>query len=296
MPAVPFDYEAPRTLQEAVELLGAWGEEAKPLAGGQSLVPLLTLRLVRPRVVVDLAGLDELKGVVREDGMVRIGALVRHRSLERGEGPLRLCPVLQEAASLVGNVRVRTLGTLGGSLAHADPAAELPAAVRALDGEIVVRGREGERTVPASAFFTGVLATALRPGELVTAVRVPVLGERTGWAVEEFSRRAGDFAIVASVALVQLDPLGRIAGARVALAGVGPTPQRVESVEAALRGERAAVETVREVVAACPLEIDPESDIHASAAYRRHLARVLTVRALGRALLRAGRSHREEDP
>src|SRR5579884_2052177 len=284
MPAVPFDYEAPRTLQEAVELLGAWGEEAKPLAGGQSLVPLLTLRLVRPRVVVDLAGLDELKGVVREDGMVRIGALVRHRSLERGEGPLRLCPVLQEA------------GTLGGSLAHADPAAELPAAVRALDGEIVVRGREGERTVPASAFFTGVLATALRPGELVTAVRVPVLGERTGWAVEEFSRRAGDFAIVASVALVQLDPLGRIAGARVALAGVGPTPQRVESVEAALRGERAAVETVREVVAACPLEIDPESDIHASAAYRRHLARVLTVRALGRALLRAGRSHREEDP
>ncbi len=291
MPAVPFEYHTPATLAEALDLLAAHGEDAKPLAGGQSLVPMLTLRLIRPAVVVDLARLDELKGVRRDNGALHIGALVRHRALERGEGALDACPVLQEAASYIGNVRVRTLGTIGGSLAHADPAAELPAVVRALDATIVARGPNGERLIPANEFFVGILTTALRPGEVLVEVRVPILGPHVGYALEEFSRRAGDFAIVASVALVELDSAGRVARARVALAGVGPTPCRLTSVEGALTGVRPSGEVFRQVVAAASLEIDPDSDVHASAAYRRHLSRVLTARALERAAaLAAGRA------
>ncbi len=283
MPAVPFEYHAPRTLAEALDILHTHAGDAKPLAGGQSLIPMLTLRLVRPAVVVDLHPLDELRTVRRDDGILEIGALVRHRALERGEGALGACPVLAEAASLIGNVRVRTVGTIGGSLAHADPAAELPAVVRALDGTLVLRGAAGERIVAAEDFFVGILTTALRPGELLIAVRLPVLGLRRGSAVEEFSRRAGDFAIVAAVAVVELDTAGRVARARVALAGVGPTPRRLSGVEGALVGEKPSLETFRKVVSGRSLEIEPDNDIHASAAYRIHLTRVLTARALARA-------------
>jgi carbon-monoxide dehydrogenase medium subunit len=281
MPAVPFDYRVPETLDEAIALLASHGEDAKPLAGGQSLVPMLTMRLVRPALVVDLNNLGELRQVRRVDGALHIGALVRHRALERGEGPLVLCPLLQEAASLIGNVRVRALGTIGGSLAHADPAAELPAVVRALDGVLVARGPQGERVMPAQDFFTGILTTALRPGEVLTEVRLPMPGPRTGYAVEEFSRRAGDFAIVAVVAVVTLDPTGRIAAGRVAVAGAGPAPARLTQVEEALAGSEPSEDAVRKIVAAAPME--PENDVHASAAYRRHLVRVLTVRALVKA-------------
>lgn len=283
MPAVPFEYHTPRTLAEALEVLHTHADDAKPLAGGQSLIPMLTLRLVRPAVVVDLHPLDEMRTVRRDDGILEIGALVRHRALERGEGGLGACPVLAEAASLIGNVRVRTLGTIGGSLVHADPAAELPAVVRALDGTLVLRGVAGERSVPAQDFFVGILTTALKPSELLVAVRLPVLGPRAGSAVEEFSRRAGDFAIVAAVAVVELDTAGRVARARVALAGVGPTPRRLSGVERALVGETPSPETLRKVLAGRPLEIEPDSDVHASAAYRTHLARVLSARALARA-------------
>lgn len=290
MPAVPFEYAAPATLTEALELLQARGDDAKPLAGGQSLVPMLTLRLARPAVVVDLDRLRELRTVRHDNGVLEIGALVRHRALEHGEGSLIACPLLQEAAALIGNVRVRALGTIGGSLAHADPAAELPAVVRALDGTVVVRSVRGERVIPAGDFFVGILTTALQPGELVVGVRLPVLGARAGSAVEEFSRRAGDFAIAAAVAVVDLDTAGRVARARIALAGVGPTPQRLTRVEDALAGEPPAVETIRKVLAARPLEIEPDGDVHASAAYRSHLARVLAARALERAASRAAGS------
>lgn len=292
MPAVPFEYHAPATLLEALELLHTHAGDAKPLAGGQSLVPMLTLRLARPAVVVDVHRLKELEEVRRDNGVLEIGALARHRALERGEGLLSACPLLQEAAPWIGNVRVRTLGTLGGSLAHADPAAELPAVVRALDGTLVLRSLRGERAVPAQDFFVGILTTALQPDELLIAVRLPILGPRVGYAVEEFSRRAGDFAIVASLAVVELDPAGRVARARVALAGVGPTPQRLAGVEEALGGVQPSGETFRKALAGRPLEIEPESDIHASAAYRRHLAGVLTARALERASAAAGRAIR----
>jgi carbon-monoxide dehydrogenase medium subunit len=289
MPAVPFEYCVPATLVEALEILAAHGDDAKPLAGGQSLVPMLTLRLARPSVVVDLKDLDELRAVTRDNGVLQIGALVRHRALERGEGALAACPLLQEAAALIGNVRVRTLGTIGGSLAHADPAAELPAVVRALDGTLVARSRSGERTIAAQEFFTGILTTALRPGELIVAVRLPALGRRTGYAIEEFSRRAGDFAIAAATAVVELSPSGRIARGRVVLSGVAATPRRLDAVEESLAGVEPAEDALRKVIASRPLEIEPESDLHASAAYRRHLARVLAVRALLRAATVAAR-------
>ncbi len=283
MPAVPFEYHAPASLEEAIALLARHGERAKPLAGGQSLVPLLTLRLARPEVVVDLNDIEELRVVRRDGDDVFIGALVRHRALERGEGVLAACPLLQEAAALIGNVRVRALGTIGGSLAHADPAAELPAVALALDGVLVVRGAAGDRVVPAREFFVGALTTALHPGELIVGIRLPALGPGVGYAVTEFTRRAGDFAIVAAVAVVEVRPTGEIVRIRAALAGVGPTPLRLPGVEAALVGERPDPRLLRRAVEGVAREIDPEGDAHASAAYRRHLTRVLTARAIERA-------------
>jgi len=283
LPAVPFEYHGPATLDEAIALLARYGERAKALAGGQSLVPLLTLRLARPEVVVDLNGIQELRVVRRDGDDLFIGALVRHRALERGEGALAACALLQEAAALIGNVRVRTLGTIGGSLAHADPAAELPAVACALDGTLVVRGAAGERAIPAHEFFVGALTTALTPDEVIVGIRLPVLGPGVGYAVTEFTRRAGDFAIVAAVAVVEVRQAGEIARARVALAGVGSTPIRLRGVEAALKSERPDPRTFRRAAEGAAREIEPEGDAHASAAYRRHLARVLTARALERA-------------
>lgn len=287
MPAAPFEYHAPATVAEALSMLGALGEDAKILAGGQSLVPMLTLRLARPAAVVDIYGLDELRGVRRDGRTLEIGALVRHRALELGEGPLGACPLLQEAAALIGNVRVRTMGTVGGSLAHADPAAELPAVVRALDGVLVARGPGGERTIPAAEFFTGLLTTSLRPGELLAAVRLPLPDGRAGYAVEEFTRRAGDFAIVAAMAAVELDGAGHATRVRVAIAGAGPSPVRLTGVEHALAGAKPSERAFRDAVGDHALEIEPDDDVHASADYRRHLTRVLTVRALVRAAARA---------
>jgi len=287
MAIAPFEYYAPSAVDEALAVLNAHGADAKPLAGGQSLVPMLTLGLAGPAVVVDLNRLDELRGVRREGAWLRIGALVRHRALERGEGDLSLCPLLQEAAAFIGNVRVRTMGTIGGSLAHADPAAELPAVLRALDGELIVRGPDAERTIPAAQFFTGALTTTLQPGELLVAVRIPVPGSRTGYAVEEFSRRAGDFAIVAVVAVVELEAGGRVARARMAVAGAGSVPARLAGAEQSLAGAAPSAQALRQAVMDHELEIEPESDVHASAAYRRHLTRVLAARALTRAAFRA---------
>jgi aerobic carbon-monoxide dehydrogenase medium subunit len=283
MPAVPFEYHAPTTLDEAIGLLARHGERARALAGGQSLVPLLTLRLARPEVVVDLNEIESMREVRRDGGDVIVGAMVRHRTLERGAGALAACPLLQEAAALIGNVRVRSLGTIGGSLAHADPAAELPAAARALDATLLLRGPDGERTLPAAEFFVGALTTALRQGELIVGIRFPALGPRTGSAVTEFTRRGGDFAIVAAVAVVEMRPSDRIARARVALAGAGSTPVRLPRVEAALAGEPPDASVLRRAAHEAAREIEPEADAHASAAYRRHLARVLTARALERA-------------
>ncbi len=288
-----FEYFAPTTVEEALALIARYGEEAKVLAGGQSLVPLLNYRLARPRVVVDINRLP-LDGVSVEDGRLRLGALTRHWTLQESGEIARLCPVLAEAAALIGNVRVRTLGTLGGSLAHADPAAELPMVMVALDVRLSLEGRRGRRAVSASEFFKGYLATALEPDELLSAVEVPVT-RGMGHAVEEFARRAGDFAIVAVAALVRLDRTGRVEDARLAFAGVAPTPVRALRAEDVLRGHEPTAERLGLAAMTARDALSPESDAFVSAAYRRHLAAVLTRRALARAVERARRDYARTD-
>jgi CO/xanthine dehydrogenase FAD-binding subunit len=284
-PVRPFDYVAPRTVGEAVDVLARHRETAKVLAGGQSLVPLLNYRLARPAVVVDVNDLP--LAAVRVDGdRVRLGALTRHATLAESPDVRRSCPILAEAAALVGNVRVRTLGTLGGSLAHADPAAELPLAVVALDGRITVEGRSGRRTIQASDFFTGYLTTALDPCELITEIDVPVTRDM-GVAVEEFSRRPGDFAVVAVAVRVSIDRGGRADDVRLAFAGVAPAPVRARGAEERLRGHEPTTDRIAQVADAARDALDPASDAFASGAYRTLLAGVLARRALTRAVARA---------
>jgi carbon-monoxide dehydrogenase medium subunit len=281
----PFAYAAPESLEEALDLMAAHGGEARPLAGGQSLVPLLNYRLARPRLIVDLNRLP-LGGVRRRDGRLVLGALTRYHVLEESEEVAVACPVLREAAALVGNVRVRSLGTVGGSLAHADPAAELPMVMVGLDARLTAASRRGRRTIAAREFFSGPLATALAPDELLVEVEVPAL-PGAGWAIEEFSRRAGDFAVVAVTALVSVDARGRVEDARLAFGGAGDRPVRVEAAEDALRGREPNAERLAEVAALARDRLAPQADAFVSAAYRRLLAGVLARRALARAVARA---------
>lgn len=281
----PFDYVAPLSVDEALALLGEHREDAKLLAGGQSLVPILNYRLARPRIVIDINGLP-LEGVRVEARRLGLGALTRHATLEESPEIARACPVLREAVALVGNVRVRSMGTLGGSLAHADPAAELPMVMVALDARFTVAGRSGHRTVDARDFFTGYLSTVLAPDELLAEIDVPMTQD-FGWAVEEVSRRAGDFAIVAVTALVRLDRRGRVDDARLAFAGVGATPVRAVAAEDVLRGQEPTADRLAGAADAARAALRPESDAFVSAAYRRLLVGVLARRALGRAVARA---------
>jgi carbon-monoxide dehydrogenase medium subunit len=282
---IDFEYLAPRTMDEALDALSAHREHAKVLAGGQSLVPLLAYRLARPGLIVDLGGLD-LAGIASEDRALRLGALVRHCQLEASETIARRCPILGEAAALIGNVRVRSLGTLGGSLAHADPAAELPMVLTALDARLTLRSAAGARTIGAADFFQGYLTTALAPDELLIEAAFDPL-DGSGYAVEEFSRRAGDFAIVAVAALVTLDARGRVEEGRLAFGGVGATPLRAPAAEDLLRGHEPTPDRIARASAVARDGLAPESDAFASASYRRLLARVLARRALGRAVARA---------
>ena len=296
MPA--FEYVAPSSIDDALALLARHGGDAKVLAGGQSLLPILNYRLARPRVVVDVNDLplDEIRV---EAGRLRLGALVRHATLASSPLIARECPILAEAAALVGNVRVRTLGTLGGSLAHADPAAELPLAMMALDAEYEVRSARGTRTIAAREFTTGVLSTALAPDELVTSIDVPVTGGM-GWAVEEFSRRPGDFAMAAVATLVKVDARGRVDDVRLAVGGVGPRPARVAVAEDVLRGQEPSSERIAAAADRLRGAINPASDAFASDAYRRLLAGVLTrralVRAVGRSMNGSARASGDERP
>ena len=278
---------APETLDDALGLLRRHGDEAKVLAGGQSLIPILHYRLARPRVVIDINALP-LADIALDDGRIGIGALVRYHQLEESEALAGRCPVLGEAARLIGNVRVRTLGTVGGSLVHGDPAAELPAVMTALDARIAVASASGRRAVAAREFFTGPLTTALAPDEIVTGIEVAALPAH-GAAVEELSRRAGDFAIVAVVALVSLDRRGHVEEARVAFGGVADRPVHARAAEDALRGREPSAETLARAAHAARDALAPPSDAFVSGAYRRHVAGVLCRRALTRAVERARR-------
>ncbi len=232
----PFEYHAVGTTDEAVALLAEYGDEAKVLAGGQSLVPLLALRLARPAHLVDINGLTGLASLANGGGLT-VGALVRQRVAERSSTVAAANPLVAGALALIGHAAIRNRGTIGGSIAHADPAAELPTVLLALDGEVEVMSLRGTRTVGASALFEGFLTTSLEADELVTAVRFPSWVEGAGWAFQEFSRRSGDFAIAGVAATVRLDANGIIAEARIALSGMGATPIRATKAEASLAGQ-----------------------------------------------------------
>ena len=271
-----FDYQRPTSVDEALSLLTEHGDEAKVLAGGHSLLPLMKLRLATPGVLVDVGRLSELSYVRDEGDAVAIGALTRHRDVEISELLRNEVPLLAYTASLVGDPQVRHRGTIGGSVAHGDPASDLPAAVLALGATLVARGPGGERTIPAAEFFQGFLETALAPDELLTEIRVPKTG-RGGWSYQKFNRRAQDWAIV-GVAAVHNGTTG------VALVNMGSTPLRATAVEQALASGASA----SDAAAAAAEGIEPPADLNASSEYRRHLAQVLVRRALEEAAGRTG--------
>lgn len=286
MKAAAFDYVRAGSVQEAVEAL-AGREGAKVLAGGQSLVPLLNMRVARPALVVDIDRLDDLSYLRRDNGQLVIGALARHRAVETSELVRQEVPLLAEALRYVGHVAVRNRGTIGGSLAHADPAAELPAVSVALDASFTVRGPGGERVVAAQDFFHGPHRTMLAADELLVAVQVPVLPAGTGFAVQELTRRSRDLALVAVFAAITLRPDGTCAQARIAVAGAGPVPLRVRAAEEMLVGQAVTDSAIADVAQAIAAATDPPEDMHAPAEYRRDMAAVLVRRAVQQAATRA---------
>jgi aerobic carbon-monoxide dehydrogenase medium subunit len=281
MVAPAFDYVAAGSYDEAVRLLADAGDEAKLLAGGQSLMPMLNLRLARPELLIDINQADQRPPSVA-DGVLRLPALTRHRVLGEHDLVRRGCPLLADAIRHVGNVRVRNRGTIGGSLAHADPTSEIGCCALVTGARVVARGPSGDRTVPAGELFDTYWTTTLAPGEVITDVLVPVARPRQGWSFQEMVRRTSDFAIVAVAALVELDErTDTIVGARVALAGVA---DRVTLADPDLTEANRDFDAAAGAIAD---RLEPSSDIHASGEYRRRLARVLAARALRQAFTRA---------
>jgi carbon-monoxide dehydrogenase medium subunit len=283
----PFEYRVAGSVDEAVGLLAEWGDEAKVLAGGQSLVPLLSFRLARPSVLIDINRIPEL-GHITDGPVLELGATVRHRQAELSGVVRDRMPLVAEALGYVGHAAIRNRGTVGGSIAHSDPSAEMPTVLFALGGEVVVQSTRGQRTIGADEFMEGFLTTTLEPDELLTAVRFPTWPAPSGWAFNEFSRRSGDYAIVGVAALLGLGVDGRIARAALVFSGVGGTPERAQEAEQALVGQSPTPDLWDSVGKLAGAGLDPASDLHGSAAYRRHLAGVLATRSLSEAFERAG--------
>jgi carbon-monoxide dehydrogenase medium subunit len=274
-----FEYEAPGIVADAVRLLAEHQDDASVLAGGQSLIPLLALRLARPAVLIDINGLQELSAVSATNGTVTVGAMVREYAAEDSSTVSRSVPLLAAALPLIGHEAIRSRGTIGGSLAHADPSAELPAVARALDAEFVVRSQSGERVIPAAEWFEGYLTTSRRPDELLVAVRFPAAAPGTGVAFQEVARRHGDFAMVGLAASLTLSG-GAIRDARLAFAGVSDVPVRAAGAEEVLVGERPSAELFSEAAQRAAADIDPPADLHGSAEYRKKVAATLVRRSL----------------
>ena len=276
-----FDYEVAESVDHAIDLLGQHGEEAKLLAGGHSLLPIMKLRLAAPAVLVDLGRLEDLKYVRDEGDHIAVGAMTRHTDVEHNQLLQEQCGLLAYTTSLVGDPQVRHRGTIGGSIAHGDAASDLPSALLALEGTFVVKGSGGERTVAAADFFEDYLQTALAPDEVLTEIRVPKLGQNAGWSYKKFNRRAQDWAVVGAAAVVERSN-GSISSARIGLTNMGSTPVRATAAENALSG--ASADSVAEATSSADEGTSPASDIAASSEYRRHLARVLSRRAVEEAL------------
>jgi carbon-monoxide dehydrogenase medium subunit len=274
-----FDYVRPSSVADAVSALAGGGEDAKVIAGGQSLLPLLRLRLAYPEVLVDIGALDELNGVTDGGDHLLIGARTTHYQVVHNPLIAEYCGLLAEAAGTVADPAVRHRGTIGGSLAHADPAGDLPAVILALDATMIAAGPAGSREIPAGEFFVDYLTTALEPGEILTGIRVPKLGTDWGYRYEKFHRTAQAWAIVGVAALVRRSD-GHVAEARVGLTNMGSVPIRAAAVETAAAGALASSGALREAAAGAAEGTQPPADLHGAPDYRRHLARVLTGRAL----------------
>jgi len=284
MKPAPFRYVAARTLEQALQLKAEYGDEAHFLAGGQSLVPTMNFRLTQPAVLIDINPLDELAGV--NDGaadVLRVGALTRYGKLERDPATARHLPLIHEALPHIAHPQIRNRGTIGGNLAHADPASEMPAVVIALAGKLRAQSVRGERWIAASDFFVGALSTALEPDEMLIEVELPAAPPRSGACFLEVSRRRGDYAIIGVACTVRLDDAGRCSAARIALCNAGETPIFAAAASESLGGRlvgNAEIEAAAELVQQA---IDPGGSIHASREFQRHLAGVLTARALATA-------------
>lgn len=281
-----FDYYSPATVDEALDLLRQHGDDAKILAGGHSLIPLMKLRLANPGTIIDIGRVAGLSYIREADGGVAIGALTTHHMLETSDLLRSRLPIIPEAASQIGDIQVRNRGTIGGSLSHADPAADLPAVVLALNGEMRLRGPGGERTVAARDFFVDMLTTALQPNEIMTEVRLPGLPLRTGTAYLKMPNKASFYAVVGIAAIVTLNADGTCQEARIGVTGLAAAPFRAQAAEDALRGRSLDDATVQQAAERVADGVEPLSDIHASAEYRAHLARVFTARALRQATAR----------
>jgi carbon-monoxide dehydrogenase medium subunit len=282
----PFDYACPSTLPEAIELLASH-DDAKAIAGGQSLVPMLAFRLAQPSLLVDLRKLADLRGIRISDAGVTLGAMVRWRDIEDDERLETAHPLLKAAISHVAHYQIRNRGTVGGSIAHADPAAEMPGIAMTCDAEIAVVGKSGAHVIQAADFFQGALTTALTTDEIIVEIRLPAWPAGRRWGFQEFARRRGDFAMAAAAVFYDQDERGKARNAHVGVIGVGDRPLRLTAVEDVLNGESIDEATIAKADAATSAAVDPQDDIHASAAYRRSLVGTMVERALKNAAARA---------
>lgn len=283
MKPAKFEYHAPASVEEAVALLKRYGGDARVLAGGQSLIPMMNFRVATPAALIDLNRIPALAYIRVDGAVVRIGAMTRQRAIEFSPVVRDKLPLLHEAVSWVGHLPTRSRGTIGGSLAHADPAAELPMALLALDGEVTAQGPKGPRTIKAGELFRASLTTSLEPDEILTEIRFAAMPVGAGHAVEEFARRHGDFALTAVAALVVREG-AHCKMARLATAGVGPVPTRLTAAETVLERQGLDPSAIAAAATAAAAAVDPMSDHNASAEYRRHLTGVLTRRALTKAI------------
>ena len=283
-----FDYHAPGTIEEAVALLERHGDEAKVLSGGQSLLPLLKLRLGDAGHLVDIGRIPGLAGITEADGYLRIGGATREADLERSDLIRENYPILLDTAAVIADPLVRNRATVGGNLAHGDPANDHPATMLALEAEVVARGPDGERTIPITRFFTGLFATALAPAEILTEIRIPIPPPRSGGAYVKLERKVGDFATAAAAAQVTLGGQGEITRIGIGLTNAGPTPIKATAAKAYLLGRRPDAEAVAEAARLAADATSPSADRRGSVEYKRDMARVLTGRAINRAVQRAG--------
>jgi CO/xanthine dehydrogenase FAD-binding subunit len=288
MKPAPFDYYAPTSVDETCSLLARYGSDAKLLAGGQSLVPLLALRLAQPATLIDLNGVHELDYIRADDNGVAIGAMTRQRTVERSSVMRETCPLLPAAVEWIGHPQIRNRGTIGGSLVHSDPAAELPALATLLDATFTITNAQGaKRIVKPDEFFVTYLTTAVEPEEMLSEIYFPTLPAGTGWSFVEVARRHGDFALVGAAATVALDSAGACSNARIALFGVAPTAARSPSAEQALLNQKPDERAIAAAASEVVKDIDPPGDVHASVEYRKYVATNLVRRALTEAVQRA---------